>query len=134
MAWAPNADRSLVAAPRIDRPALGLAFEALRPFVAAHSGLIVEDKGAAIALHYRLAPESAADCLALARRLAVDLALKIQEGDMVVELRAPGPDKGGAINAFLAEPPFAGHTPVFLGDDLTDESGFSAVQAHGGAA
>ncbi len=51
---------------------------------------------------------------------------------MVVELRAPGPDKGAAINAFLAEPPFMGYTPVFLGDDFTDESGFEAVQALGG--
>jgi trehalose 6-phosphate phosphatase len=48
---------------------------------------------------------------------------------MVVELRARGPDKGGAITAFMAETPFAGHTPVFLGDDLTDESGFRAVRA-----
>jgi trehalose 6-phosphate phosphatase len=126
-----NADRSLVAT-WIDRPALRIALDTLRAFAAPHSGLLVEDKGAAIALHYRLAPANAADCQALARHLALKLTLKIQEGDMVVELRAPGPDKGGAITAFLAEPPFMGHMPVFLGDDLTDESGFLAVQAAGG--
>ena len=51
---------------------------------------------------------------------------------MVVELRAPGPDKGGAVTAFMAEAPFAGFTPVFIGDDLTDEHGFEAVRALGG--
>jgi len=49
-----------------------------------------------------------------------------------VELRAPGPDKGAAIATFMAEPPFAGHLPVFLGDDLTDEDGFRAVALLGG--
>ena len=51
---------------------------------------------------------------------------------MVVELRVPGPNKGGAVGAFMAEPPFVGNTPVFLGDDFTDESGFEAAQALGG--
>ena len=51
---------------------------------------------------------------------------------MVIELRAHGPDKGGAVEAFMAEPPFAGFRPVFLGDDLTDEHGFAAASALGG--
>jgi hypothetical protein len=64
--------------------------------------------------------------------LAAELGLTVQDGDMVVELRAEGPDKGGAVEAFMAEPPFAGFRPVFVGDDLTDEHGFAAARARGG--
>lgn len=106
--------------------------EALRAFLSfaeAQRGLLVENKGGAVALHYRAAPAAAGACRALARRLASHLGLEIQDGDMVVELRAPGPDKGDAVAAFMAEPPFAGFIPVFIGDDLTDENGFEAARA-----
>jgi trehalose 6-phosphate phosphatase len=116
----------------VDGPKLKVMLDTVRAFAADQTGLLVEDKGAAVALHYRLAPALGPSCRGLAHSLAAELALEIQEGDMVVELRAPGPDKGGAIGAFMAEAPFAGHAPVFLGDDFTDESGFETVQALGG--
>ena len=50
----------------------------------------------------------------------------------MLELRTPGSDKGTAVTAFMAEPPFAGALPVMLGDDLTDEAGFRAAEALGG--
>jgi len=108
------------------------ALNAFLAFAKADAGLLVENKGVAVALHYRRAPGTADACLDLARRLAASLGLVMQEGDMVVELKAPGPDKGGAVEAFMAEAPFAGFTPVFLGDDLTDEHGFAAASALGG--
>jgi trehalose 6-phosphate phosphatase len=126
-----NVQGGLVATA-VDRLALNHVLDTVRAFANEHVGLIVEDKGSAVALHYRLAPAEGRGCRALARNLAARLGLEIQEGDMVVELRAPGPDKGAAINAFMAEPPFAGHMPIFLGDDFTDESGFKAVRALGG--
>jgi trehalose 6-phosphate phosphatase len=104
----------------------------LRAFAAADNGLLVEDKGPAVSLHYRLAPTAEAAARELVLRLAGRLGLKVQAGDMVMELRAAGPDKGGAVTAFMAEPPFAGFTPVFVGDDLTDEDGFGAAGRLGG--
>jgi trehalose 6-phosphate phosphatase len=92
----------------------------------------VEDKGASAALHYRGSPGAAEACTDLAERLSHTLALQVQAGDHVVELRPPGPDKGDAVRAFMAEAPFAGATPVFIGDDFTDEAGFAAVRDLGG--
>jgi trehalose 6-phosphate phosphatase len=118
------------AAPGAQR--MGEALAALRAFAKAHPGLILEDKSAAVALHYRAEPQTAEACRELARALATNLGLSVQEGDMVVELRTPGVNKGGAVRGFMTEPPFKGSQPVFLGDDLTDEDGFEAAQAMGG--
>ena len=108
------------------------AVQALRAVAAADPALMVEDKGIAAALHYRAHPEAGPACSDVVQRLGARLGLTVQEGDMVVELRAPGPDKGAAIAAFMAEPPFAGHVPVFVGDDFTDEDGFRAAARLGG--
>ncbi len=115
-------------------PAAGIARAArhFADFAGRDGGLIVEDKGWAVALHYRGAPELGAEARALSARLAGELGLEVQAGRQVVELRGPGPDKGAAVRAFMREPPFAGHAPVFLGDDLTDETGFAAAEALGG--
>jgi trehalose 6-phosphate phosphatase len=122
----------VVAPPEEERvPKARDAFESL---ARADPGLLVEDKGAAAALHYRRSPQAEGACRDLAVRLAAALGLEVQEGDHVVELRAPGPNKGDAIVAFMREAPFAGARPVFLGDDLTDESGFAAVREMGGVA
>ena len=109
---------------------------ALRCFAAAHPGLLLEDKGAALALHYRARPE-----LGAAAAAAVETALGsarsgivVQHGKSVVELRPGGADKGMAVVAFMSKPPFAGRRPVFAGDDITDEAAFRAVRARGGIA
>jgi trehalose 6-phosphate phosphatase len=94
--------------------------------------LILEDKDVSVALHYRQAPEREAEVLALAEKLAADQGLKLQRGSRVAEIRLPGPNKGDSLAAFMAVAPFAGATPVFVGDDLTDEDGFSAARSLGG--
>ncbi|MBI2771729.1 MAG: trehalose-phosphatase [Burkholderiales bacterium] len=101
--------------------------------VAQHPALRLENKRGSIALHYRQAPELEALCLE-AMQAAVDESpgLTLLHGKMVVEAKPGGASKGRAIEAFLREPPFAGHTPVFVGDDVTDEVGFSTVQRLGG--
>jgi trehalose 6-phosphate phosphatase len=106
--------------------------EAFQHFASDHPGLLVEDKSASIALHYRGAPQYRQAALALADRLAAETGLVAQHGAAVVELRTPGADKGDAVAAFLAEPPFAGRRPVFVGDDLTDEDAFAFVERAGG--
>lgn len=106
----------------------------LEAFRAAHSGILLEDKGVGLAVHYRARPD-----LADATRAAVDRAaeagggaFEVLEGKMVVELKAAGVDKGQAIGTIMADPPFAGRVPVFAGDDVTDEAGFRAVLRLGG--
>ncbi|WP_269514783.1 trehalose-phosphatase [Brevundimonas subvibrioides] len=101
-------------------------------FAAEHPGVIVEDKGVSAGLHYRGAPRAEAEARILAEDLAERAGLVVQPGKMVVELKTPGADKGTALNAFMAEPAFAGTMPVMIGDDLTDEAGFRAAVALGG--
>ena len=114
-------------------PGLERARDAVHGFAGAGPGLLVEEKPAGVALHYRQAPEREAEAQAFMAGLARATGLVLQSGKMVAELRAPGADKGDAIRAFMAEPAFAGARPVFVGDDLTDEHGFAAAAALGGA-
>jgi trehalose 6-phosphate phosphatase len=113
---------------------LGKARAVLRSFADEHPGVLLEDKGGAIGLHYRLAPQHAAACEGIIEVLAAHSAgvLNVQRGKMVCELKADGRHKGEAVSCFMAEPPFAGRVPVFVGDDVTDEDGFRAANARGG--
>lgn len=108
------------------------AVAAFEQFASKRPGIIVEDKAVSAGLHFRGAPTEAAAASALARDLAAETGLALQAGNLVVELKTPGTDKGTALRAFMAEPPFAGAIPVMLGDDLTDEDGFRAAAALGG--
>src|SRR5690606_41970483 len=86
------------------------------------------------ALHYRLAPALAEEARMVVEKAAAVFGgmAQVQGGKMVVELKPAGLDKGRAIEAFMREAPFAGRTPVFIGDDLTDEHGFGFVHRAGG--
>jgi trehalose 6-phosphate phosphatase len=125
-----RADGVLAAAAA--QPRIEDAFVALRDFARRDPRLLVENKDAAVALHYRRAPALETDCRDFVNDLAGRCGLEIQSGDMVAELLVPGPDKGGAVAAFMREPPFAGFRPVYVGDDLTDEAAVLTVQALGG--
>jgi trehalose 6-phosphate phosphatase len=113
-------------------PALPLAARLFREFAARDSGLIVEEKGLSVALHYRLARPQAEATRRFVQQVAAETGLTCQPGDMVEELRTPGPTKGDSVQAFLDQEPFRGRLPVFIGDDATDEHGFEAVEAAGG--
>lgn len=120
---------------RIDAPAAPATDDlvaAMEAFAAERPGLLVERKPFGAALHWRRAPAHERDAQALAADLAERHGLKLQPGKMVAELRPAGTDKGGAIAALMARPDWRSATPVFLGDDVTDEAGFRAVVALGG--
>jgi trehalose 6-phosphate phosphatase len=106
----------------------------LAGFASTRPGLLFEDKGCNLALHFRAAPERQAEVLQamLAALQALGSAYTLMEGKMVYEIKATGYDKGTVIDEFMQEPPFAGRVPVFIGDDTTDEYGFSVVNALGG--
>jgi trehalose 6-phosphate phosphatase len=121
---------------RVERPepdaGLVEAREALEALTKRHAKLLIEDKGLAIGIHYRAEPAAAEAVQSFAQAIAARTGLAVQNGDMVVELRGLGARKGDAVNAFMHVVPFVGATPLFVGDDLTDEDGFSAVRALGG--
>jgi trehalose 6-phosphate phosphatase len=118
----------------VDGTLLARARTALGTFAMANPGIVLEDKGLTIALHYRQAPASEAAARAVVAAIVAALAgrVEIQEGKMVLEIRATGADKGSAVEAFMAEPPFRGRLPVYVGDDLTDEHAFATVNRLGG--
>ncbi|MGQ0547719.1 MAG: trehalose-phosphatase [Betaproteobacteria bacterium] len=113
---------------------LDKAAAAIASFAASHEGLLFENKGLSMALHYRLAPHLADAAHAAVRKAAaaLDGSVEVQGGKMVAELKPAGYDKGRAIEQFMREPPFAGRVPLFIGDDLTDEHGFRVVNRLGG--
>ena len=112
---------------------LSIAIRAARTFATVH-GLLLECKPAGVALHFRDARHAEAAVDAFARALAADTGLELQSGKCVRELKVPGADKGDAVRAYMAEPPFIVGSPVVVGDDLTDEHAFIAAIALGGSA
>ena len=118
----------------VARGQLDRALHVLARLVARNPRLLLEDKGHSLSLHYRAVPPLAGvshrTMRQVQRRLGADF--RVQSGKRVVELISTGIDKGQAIRAFLEEPPFRGRLPVFLGDDVSDEPAFAAVDALGG--
>jgi len=104
----------------------------LERFAAANGGLLVEPKPYSVAVHYRHHPEALEALLTCAQGLASAHSLALKHGKQVIELAMPGSDKGTAVARFMSLPAFAGRTPLFLGDDVTDEDAFRAVRGLGG--
>jgi trehalose 6-phosphate phosphatase len=117
-----------------DEEVLDLARTELHLIAGRYPGTLVEDKQVALAMHYRLAQESAAEVLSHMELLAARVRphLHLQPGKMVAELRPAQATKGEAVREFLREPPFSGRLPIYIGDDLTDETAFEAVNSVGG--
>lgn len=118
--------------------AAAAAIDRLRPAMTALAGgwpgALLEDKGRTLALHYRAIPEKEREIGGAVTRLSESeaAALRLIAGKMVFELQPRHRNKGAVIAAFMAEAPFHGRRPVFLGDDTTDEDGFAEVHPRDG--
>jgi trehalose 6-phosphate phosphatase len=100
---------------------------------AEHAGLRVEVKSAAVALHYRHAPQLQDLCLlTMAEAVKRTPGVELIKGKFVFEVKPAAASKGSAISSFMAQAPFAGRVAVFAGDDTTDESGFAVIRTLGG--
>jgi trehalose 6-phosphate phosphatase len=99
-------------------------------------GVLLEDKGCALALHYRQVPNLEETLrLRLARLVSASQpAFELLDGDHVLEIKPVEHDKSTAIEAFMQEDPFTGRMPIFIGDDTTDLDGFAAVRRFNGLA
>lgn len=98
-------------------------------------GILVEDKGYSLALHYRLAPEHGPALRAAVAHICADLpegAVEILPGKLVVEVKATGVSKALAVSELMTYPPFKERHPIFIGDDTTDEPVFGVIPRFGG--
>lgn len=122
---------------RIEEATAGPELVAIKRRLAAEAtglaGVIFEDKGAAVALHYRQAPDFKDTVRQLMDEAAASAGAgySLQPGKMVVELR-PRASKGDALQNFMQEEVFKGRRPLVFGDDVTDEAMFKVANRLGG--
>lgn len=117
-------------------PALDEARDRLALGLVGHHGVVLEDKGLAVALHWRNADDRDAAndfVVGLVEEVARDTGLAQEPGKFVAELRPPlGWDKGTAVQALVVE--FSLRLPIYVGDDLGDLPALRAARAAGGVA
>lgn len=120
--------------PEVDAAAIARVRSRLAEFVRGHEGLLLEDKHYAVAMHFRRAPAMKDDVYKVMNEVLVELGptFALQAGKSVLELRPGAWTKGSSITSFMQEAPFVGCTPVFIGDDVTDEDAFEVVNEMNG--
>lgn len=118
-----------------DHPELRARAGRLKQGLSELQGIIIEDKGASISVHWRLADEADARAAqAVVTAIAAELggAYKLLLGKSVGEILPADATKGHAIRAFCERPPYSGRRAIFLGDDRTDELAFESINADRG--
>lgn len=107
-------------------PAFEALKEALNREAETMPGVLIEDKGAAVAAHYRLAPQYEAVLGERMQHYAQEAGpgWSLQLGKMVFEIRPSHASKGDAVKLFMQDPAFMNRSVMAVGDDLTDESMF----------
>jgi trehalose 6-phosphate phosphatase len=100
-------------------------------------GILLEDKGYSLALHYRLAPHAEKAIYAAVSLIRADLPnapIEVMPGKCVCEIKHSGFSKASAVRELMTHEPFIGRRPLFVGDDVTDESVFAIMPDIGGLA
>jgi trehalose 6-phosphate phosphatase len=100
-------------------------------------GILLEDKGYSLALHYRLAPHAEKaiyEAVALIRSEMPEAPIEVLPGKCVCEIKQYGFDKATGVRELMTHQPFRDRCPVFIGDDVTDESVFAIMPNLGGLA
>jgi trehalose 6-phosphate phosphatase len=100
-------------------------------------GILLEDKGYSLALHYRLAPHAEKaiyEAVSLIRADLPNAPIEVLPGKCVCEIKQSGFDKATGVRELMSHPPFCGRRPIFIGDDVTDESVFALMPDIGGLA
>jgi trehalose 6-phosphate phosphatase len=100
-------------------------------------GILLEDKGYSLALHYRLAPHAEKAIYAAVSLIRADLPnapIEVMPGKCVCEIKHSGFNKASGVIELMTHDPFKGRRPIFIGDDVTDESVFAIMPELGGLA
>jgi trehalose 6-phosphate phosphatase len=102
--------------------------------VVRHNGALLEMKQQGFVLHYRLAPDAKTALYQAAEAIVGDRGADfvLLPAHMAWEVKPRGVDKGTALAALMQQAPFRGRTPVYVGDDVTDEDAIRAAEAAGG--
>jgi trehalose 6-phosphate phosphatase len=99
-------------------------------------GVIVEDKGYSLAIHYRMAPQLGGEIMKAVTAVCKNErceSLEVLPGKLVIEIKPGGYDKGTGLRELMSVPPFTGRTPIFVGDDVTDNAAFAVLPDFGGS-
>ncbi len=100
-------------------------------------GILLEDKGYSLALHYRLAPHAEKaiyEAVSLIRADLPNAPIEVLPGKCVCEIKHSGFNKATGVLELMTHEPFKGRRPIFIGDDVTDESVFAIMPDLGGLA
>jgi len=100
-------------------------------------GILLEDKGYSLALHYRLAPQAEKaifEAVSLIRAELPNAPIEVLPGKFVCEIKHSGSTKASGVRELMTHEPFKGRRPLFIGDDVTDESVFAIMPDMNGLA
>jgi trehalose 6-phosphate phosphatase len=93
-------------------------------------GILLEDKGYSLALHYRLAPHAEKaiyEAVSLIRADLPSAPIEVLPGKCVCEIKHSGFTKATGVRELMTHEPFKGRRPIFIGDDVTDETVFAIM-------